>query len=306
MSPLVLVPCSYRKTLPVAEGLRGRDLQGLPAHVQASVWRDRLKEARPRLPVRTLYKGGAWSMAREAAATAARYGGSACVVSAGLGMARLEDMAPGYDITFAAGSPDIIPGGTSPEARANWWLALDGASALDATIRGGPYDALLVALPETYLDAVAPSLAPVIALLGANRVSVLTSKLTPFSRRYLAGCWVPVMADQTTALRGNAGQSTLAALLYVLRDSPADADLTRPAVEERLGLLARRGTPLYPKRDRLGGDHARGWIDAAIGSDDPPRSASEALRRYRQQGFAFEQKAFHRLFAEVAEATEVL
>ena len=301
MPPLVLVPCSSGKTLPIVDGLRGRALLDLPSDQQASTWTTRIAEARPRVPVRTLYKGGAWTLAREAAVAASRRNGAAYVVSAGLGLAAFDALAPGYDITFTAGSPDLIPGGTSPDARASWWRALAGPTALERARSSGPHDVLLVALPEAYLEAVAPSLVEVIATLGVDHVSVFASKLSPFARRYLSECWVPVTADQTTPLRGNAGQSSLSALLHALQTLPADAPMTRPAVLELLSQLARRDTPLYPKRERLGRAHAVAWITAAIASGRPPISASEALRRYRDAGYAYEQKAFHLLFAEVAE-----
>lgn len=301
MPPLVLVPCTSSKTQPIEDGLRGRALQALASEQQSSTWLSRVAEARLQVPVHSLYKGGAWTLAREAAAAAGRRGGAAYVVSAGLGLAAFDALAPGYDITFTAGSPDIIPGGASAEARAAWWQALAGPGALERALAGGPHDVLLVALPEAYLEAVAPSLAELIASLGLDHVSVLASRLTPFSRRYLSDCWVPATADQTTLLRGNAGQSALTALLYVLQNLPPDQPMTRPAVTELLSQLARRDTPLYPRRERLGRAHAVAWIDAAIASGRPPLSASEALRRYRDAGFAYEQKAFHLLFAEVAE-----
>jgi hypothetical protein len=301
MPPLVLVPCTSSKSLPVADGLRGRELHVLASDEQASTWRSRVAEARPRVPVRSLYKGGAWTLAREAAAVATRRGGAAWVVSAGLGLISLDSLAPGYDLTFTAGNPNIIPGGASPEARAIWWRGLAGPAALHHARTSGPYRALLVALPGAYLDAIAPSLAEVVGAFGSDRVSVLSSRLSRFSRQYLSECWVPVTADQTTTLRGNAGQSALSALLYALQTLPADVPITRPALAELLGQLARRTAPLYPRRERMGRAHAVAWIDNAIASGRPPISASEALRRYRDGGFAYEQKAFHVLFKEVAE-----
>lgn len=301
MPPLVLVPCTSSKTQPIADGLRGRALQALAPEQQSSTWSSRVAEARPRVPVRSLYKGGAWTLAREAAAAARRRGGAAYVVSAGLGLAAFDALAPGYDITFTAGSPDLIPGGASPDARASWWRALAGPTALERARSSGAHDVLLVALPEAYLEAVAPSLVEVIAKLGCDHVSVFASRLTPFAHKYLSECWVAVSADQTTTLRGNAGQSALSALLHALQTVPDDAPMTRPTIQELLARLARRDTPLYPKRERRGRAHAVAWIAAAIASGRPPISPSEALRRYRDAGFAYEQKAFHLLFAEVAE-----
>lgn len=300
MPPLVLVPCSSSKTLPADEGLRGRTLRELPEDQRATVWLRRTSEARPRVPVRSLYKGGAWALARDVAAAANRRKGAAWVVSAGLGLAAFDAPAPGYDITFTAGSADLVPGGASPEARSSWWRTLAGPAALRRAMRSGPHDALLIALPEAYLEAIAPSLAEVITSLEADHISVLASRLTPFSRRYVSEFWVPISADQTTVLRGNAGQSSLSALLHALQTMPADLPMTRPVVQELLGQLVRRDTPLYPKRQRLGRPHVVAWIDAAIASGTPPISASKALRRYRDAGFAYEQKAFHLLFAEVA------
>lgn len=289
MSPLVLLPCSSGKTLAVAEPLRGRALRDVDAGERAATWRERVSAAHPRKPVRELYKGGAWTIARDAADAAVRREGAARVVSAGLGLPMLEDEAPGYDITFTAGSPDLIPGGAAPEARASWWQALAGEDALLRALEARSHAVLLVALPEAYLEAVAPSLSSAIERLGPDRVSVLASQLSPFARRHLASSWVRVTADRTTTLRGNAGQTVLSALLYILETLPADEALTRPAVQRLLERLERRDTPLYPRRQRLGREHTAHWIRAAIASGNPPRSASEALRRYRDEGFAYEQ-----------------
>lgn len=303
MPPLVLVPCSSGKTLPIADGLRGRALSELPADQRVRTWQKALAGARRHVPVRDLYKGGAWTIAREAAVAASCRGGAAYVVSAGLGLAAFDTPAPGYDITFTAGSPDIIPEGASAPARATWWSALAGPAALERAQRSGPFDVVLVALPEAYLEAVAPSLVGLITTLGVEHVSVFASRLSPFARQHLSKCWVKVTADQTTTLRGNAGQSALSALLHALQTLPADAPMTRPTIHHLLSQLTPRDTPLYPKRERLGCAHATAWIASAVASTSPSLSASEALRRYRDEGFAYEQKAFHRLFAEVAENT---
>ncbi len=301
MLPLLLVPCCSSKSLPAAGGLRGRALADLPPEHQAERWKATLNQAHTRVPVRDLYKGGSWALAREVAANITRRGGEARVVSAGLGLVALRDLAPGYDITFTAGSPDLIPGGSSGEARAAWWSALSGHEALRSVMVKGKLEALIVALPGAYLDAVAPSIGEICRWVGEERVCVVASRLSPFSQKHIGKAWVPIAADQTTLLRGNAGQSTLSALLHALECLGENAPLTRPAIEDVLSQLARRETPLYPKRERRGLTHARQWIGTAIASGTPRLSASEALRRYRQEGFAYEQKAFHRLFAEIAE-----
>jgi hypothetical protein len=302
MPLLVLVPCSSGKTLPIKDGLRGRMLRDIPSEQRTGTWRTGIAAAQPRVEVRQLYKGGAWSIAKDIAAAAAqRHGGTTLVVSAGLGLVAIDSLAPGYDITFTAGSPDEIPGGNSPAARVRWWQELAGPEALEAALSSGHYNQVLAALPEAYLEAVAPCIAKVMLRLGVDNVSVLASSLTHFTKLHLSDCWVKVAASKTTGFRGNAGQSQLSAALYTLQALPVGAPPTRDAVQALIDQLVSRASPLYPKRERLGREHAVTWLNAAFTSGDSPESASEALRRYRKAGFAYEQKAFHQLFAEVVE-----
>jgi len=249
--------------------------------------------------VRDLYKGGAWALALVGAQFAVARGGAVRIVSAGLGLAELNEQAPGYDITFSEGNPNTVPGGGSFDSRASWWRAIGGCDALNACVERLQPSSVLVALPAGYLDAVAPTLRAIADRMGDDLVCALACKPSARARDLLAPNIIPVKAAQTTTLQGNAGQAPLSALAYVLAGTEGAGCLDRRFVEERLAQLATRDTPLYPKRQRVGPDHAADWITKALGSPQPPASASEALRRYRAAGFALEQKHFHGIFANV-------
>lgn len=302
MPPLLLVPCTASKTLPAGPELQGRSLGDLPESDRARIWRERIASANPRVAVRDLYKGGAWSLAREAAALIASQGGAVRVVSAGLGLVELADAAPSYDITFSGGTSDSIPGDGTPAARCAWWKGLGGDRAFRMVLAETVPSSVLVALPPAYLDAVAPCLSTVIETLGTSRVSVFACSASPWARRFISASLVRVRADHTTALRGNAGQASLSALLHVVGQTPASTLLDRPFVESQLALTTARIDPLYPKRMCVGPEHAAAWIEAALRSAVPPGSASQALRRYRDEGYGLEQKHFHRIFDAILEA----
>jgi hypothetical protein len=302
MRPLLLVPCTNLKRLAAHPDLQGRSLAALAPSERVAAWRYRVANSSPRVEVADLYKGGGWSIVQRISSVLRENGGEIGVVSAGLGFAKFSETAPGYDLTFTRGLPDSIPDCRTGQDRADWWSGCGGHEKLLSYEEHVHPQIVVAALPPAYIDAVAPTLGTLAAHLGSERVLVLASGASRFARAHVGASLIEVDARQVVACGGTVGQITLSALQHVLERSVATGRLDRHAVEQHLQELPVQSGPVYPVRDRLGREHLRIWLTSALASGAPPQSASEALRRYRNEGFAFEQKAFHREFAEMVQA----
>ncbi len=303
MPPLILVPCTASKWLPANDVGKGRSLAGKSLGEAADTWTQTMAEASPRVPVRALYKGASWALSRRIAAACAAWGGRVSVVSAGLGLASLEDTAPGYDITFSASSPDTVPGGGTPAGRAAWWRALGGDSAIVGAFVEGNHDSLVLALPADYLDAVAPVVPALAGRIGEDKVTVLGCSASPYSRALIGRWWLRADPGRLRSVGGTVANAPLVALVHILESTPSLGPFTLAMATARLQQLP-PGVEVYPRREHRGRGHAASWISERLIEPDPPASASEALHRYRAAGFACEQKAFHELFrAAIAQPT---
>ena len=302
MTLLVLVPCTASKRLLAPPELRRRALHGVSVPTVASDWLGRIRGACECVPAHTLYKGGGWSQAIRAQRAAIARGGHAKVVSAGLGLVDWDQRVPPYDMTFTGGNADTVPGGETAEGRAAWWDAIGGPDKLEDVMMDGGHDLVIAALSDGYVDAVTPALVRIAGRLGAERVIVLACGVSPFARAQLGGAWIQLEAARMRHLGGTVGNAALVALNHVLSTLPVDEPVTAAAVRNCIDALP-APVALYPKRTRLGSEHAVRWLQVALASEGAPTSASGALRRYRNEGFALEQKAFHRLFDDIRMVT---
>lgn len=296
---VVLVPCSQTKSLDPNELQISKVVSGLAGgtpEATANRWRALRAKMEIRTPVRDLYRGGAWKLALEAVdLTQERCPVDPYVVSAGLGLARFDEQAPGYDATFTPGSASSVPGSESPNGRARWWNLIGGELSLrDAIMR--PDVRVVAALSRGYVDAVGRVLAD-LRRAAPERLVVLCCALTSSARDQLRDSAVRVEARKTRAAAGNAGQAPLSALRWLSERILRPEDWTPSSVRTLLEDMPVLDGPVYPSRQRMGDGHALEWLGRSLRSANPPKTASEALRRYRGEGFALEQRRFHGLFA---------
>src|SRR5215213_9118238 len=117
----IVVTCTDRKSLRVADGARVRSLPNLDLPERHQVWRERLRLSGERRALTSLYAGEAWSRTSHllAAASSAGFDPSLWVVSAGLGLVPATFEGPAYSATFTPGHADSV-GATSQES-AHWW-----------------------------------------------------------------------------------------------------------------------------------------------------------------------------------------
>jgi len=74
---------------------------------------------------------------------------------------------------------------------------------------------------------------------------------------------------------------------------------TQPLRQRAALLLPPDAPPLYPRRERQTTEEVRTWLLARLEGPDAPRSATAALRQFRNSGRGFEQKRFHKVFQDI-------
>jgi hypothetical protein len=265
---------------------------GLSREETVRAWKRAIENAEDCTSVARLYKGGYWSTTRSIVQDfPGQFRGF--VASAGVGLKEVRDQVPAYGATFNPGSKDSIPDAESEEGRRWWWEQLGGSEKLkNLAAQGGK---LAVALPGHYLDVAIPDLLYVRDILGDNKVTVFTTDDDAIDQ--LGPSAVRLDARMSRVLGGPVGHVTVRALNHVLRNIETPGKIT-PDRAEALLKDVQRAAPkeLFPKRKRQTETEVADWILRAMSAPYPPTSASAGLRRYRDDGFAVEQKRFGRLF----------
>ncbi|MED5370933.1 MAG: hypothetical protein VX899_07980 [Myxococcota bacterium] len=292
----LLLACTDSKRFPPAPGLRMEANVAKPLLETRKAWKAALRGSEPVSRAGKLYKGGYWTAATRARIDAA-VPIKTLVVSAGLGLVDVQDWVPSYAATFTPGTPDSIPGAGNSGASRLWWSGLGAADRFKREVTGQPDPRVIAALPTRYLDAAQPALADFVRVHGHERLAVLggvggKSQFPEFEQS-----WVALDLRMVHKLGGTAGQLTARALRWVCDqlDSPASAN---PDNLRRLlaPLVDPDAPPLYPKRKKRTPEEVEAWILRAWSQKTPPTSATAALRRFRAEGNAFEQKRFSSIY----------
>lgn len=281
---VVVASCSNSKTLPAAPTLLLRDLAGRSDRCRE--WSRRLCLARPRLPLRSLYKGQQWQAylaLEEAARTIRGVAVDLWVVSAGIGLHAATAEAPGYGATFSAG-PDAV--GTSLASKQSWWKTLRSRNdAPTFTELRSRYDEMLIVLSPPYLQVVAPEL----VLLDDDGVAIVTSASTGHPREISSRGLPAAVGGSALTLNQRAAERFLG-----LNRTGSLGDLTAQARWDEWA------TPLRSQRtferNRLDDASVTEFIRRRM--DEAPAPASRLLRRLRDSGFACEQGRFGRIYRE--------
>lgn len=279
----ILAACTQSKRGPIALCLGDFLADNRP--FSAGEWRAAIDTAPERLPLRRLYKGGYWKAVQDLRKDS---GAAVHVVSAGLGLLSDEQVAPPYNATFASGDANSVPDANSVEGRRRWWMTLGGSDALRAVS-----DSLIVVLPTSYLAVVLPDL----LARGAGRDWVFTT--VPTRLGGLEASAIPVNARMAAKLGVNVTGLLPAAARFAMRRA---SDRTT-AVDALHSLVDDPAARFYPKRTKLADGDVALWIRSALAGESPPSSASAALVKFRDAGFALEQKRFHRVFAAVVDGS---
>ena len=284
---LVLAACtqSKRGAVSAARQMRAHRAGTSVAEIHRS-WSSSLP-AEGRRPLRNLYKGSYWS---HVTSLSDSLNARLLVVSAGLGLSRAEEVHAPYSATFSPGNEDSVPGAETPRGRRLWWNELGGSHALRTALAS---EQTIVVLPNRYLEVVAADLAASkdrLLIFAASAPEALSSRVVTLESRMVR------------PLKTNVGALAPAAARHLLSSTPSPwaPSALRTAAK---ALVPSAAPPLYPVRERQTEEQVRDWLKTLAATSTLPSSATAALRLFRNDGRAFEQKRFHRLYHSVVSET---
>lgn len=286
----VVVTCTDRKTLVPPPPLHVRSVSGRRIESRLDRWIRRVDSASVRKDLGALYKGEAWQMSLELTRVAAAKGFKVdtLVVSAGLGMRNISDLAPAYSATFSPGHPDSV-GPTWHEATEWWNGLLERTPGPQLGVARGP---TVLVMSEAYARVTNSDL---IALGGSGAPATIFG-----GWRDVPGIY-RVASDAT--LRGVLGgtcsslNQRMAVKWLEMASSAATLGDAGHWRRWRRWTAESRHREVYD-RTVLTDHQVEKWVRRAR-HRDPGLSASRALRLLREEGFACEQRRFASLFRVV-------
>ncbi len=292
----VVVTCTERKTPSPAAHMQVRTLDTPIAHsaARAAEWIDRVRSqpALARVELHKMYQGEAWAQAKLLAQEAASkgYDVQVLVASAGLGLQHIESLAVPYSATFAMNHVDSVATNTS-HARA-WWKQITSALGTGTLAAATGHRGLLV-LSESYAKAMHDDLSALgerggdlLMIGGAGEVVGIPRIPSDRSLR-------PALGGTTTSVTLRIARSWLS----VTRLSPTQlVPLHDPDSERHWKQWAHsvRREEIY-NRTRTDDTLISSLINEMLAADQS-LSATRALRRLRDSGFACEQGRFRELY----------
>lgn len=311
-SPLVIVGCTDRKSLPVSSGLKLRNLPTRLSVEEASLnWIDRYaEESKSNSPVqlRDLYQGEYWKVALS-------LGGQydTLVASAGIGMHRLSDVGIGYTATFTRGVEDSVSRfstTSSSDPRQRWWASLHTKKGPGWTTwmeecapkRGRR--TVLLAVSEGYQSALANDLieisndwANVIVVSGSKPIDELT--VAPRITHVQVGQQLRMLLGGSTPCVGVRFVGDFLESATTWNGESAHVHLEK--LNRRYQRLSPDGKlPLINRTPFSNDQEVVNWIQATIKRHHMTHpTKSNLLRLLRDEGRACEQKRFGDLFERV-------
>lgn len=310
----VIVTCTKRKSVDIPDRLKFRRVRKASIAMKVDLWRRRLESARvDSVPVRDIYSGDHWSIARSME-NAPSFRGARVqlwVASAGYGLVALDDPLKPYSATFSREHPDSIGTKSAGDDRSStyrsWWELMsnwDGpARCRPRTIAeiaaNNPNAPLLVIASDNYLTAVENDLQHALAELrdpdllsifsaGCKSLNGLAEHLVPYDARLQN-----VVGGALRSLNMRAARKAIA---ECRRSLP-----TLPVLRKKFTRLERDLPELERiEREPMTDTEAKRFIIQEL-RKNPDACHTPLLRKLRDGGQACEQKRFARLFREVRE-----
>lgn len=326
LSVRLVVACTDRKSAPAAVTLR--TVRHLPLAERLRAWAGLLwaRGAPDCLPVRDLYAGDHWAVARRVSdAPPAGVRVELWVCSAGAGLLGLDDAVRPYSATFAAGSPDSVVSADDADVRrggegaaARWWRGLGGLArrhrrgsptTLAELAACAPGTPIAVAASPRYVDALLPDLLEARGRLRSP--DLLTVFTSGRARSGVLGANVVVCDARLQSVADGAESSLLGGALTTLNVRAAaralatagSTGLRAPAVAQYFArLAARQPAPRRYDRRRVEPAEVAAFVREAL-RRDPAATHTHLLRAFRASGRAFEYTRFRGIFREVVADT---
>ncbi len=305
----LVVSCAKRKTQYPNPSLRlGGINRKFPIERRAIEWIGRLRKCSPgNRPAGELYSGDHWHTVRsildfsEKAMVPVRI----WVCSAGYGLLPIETPLKPYSATFSPGDEDSVCNRSDLRTSLpKWWASIatyrgvhDGPRTIAELARKFSNDFLLVALPQSYLFAVADDLrATVKTVRIAERLAVLS-----------VGGSVPAEVEPNFLVTGAKLQSVAggslgslnARLARILITKLASKPMTLERCKRVLGELSKLAPETVPlARLKMTDDEVVDAIRHYLKAN-PMSSATGLLRRFRESGRACKHSRFVSLYRQI-------
>lgn len=313
----VIVTCTKRKSVEIPDRLKFRRVRKSPIAMKAELWQERLESARvDSVPVRDIYAGDHWSIARSIENVSSYRGAKVqvWVASAGYGLVALDNPIKPYSATFSCDHPDSIGTKTTGDDRTtnyrSWWELManwDGAvrcrpRTITEIAANSPNAPLLVVASDNYLIAIEGDLQNAVGELrdpdllsifsaGCKSLNGLDEHLIPYDAR----------------LQHVVGGALRSLNMRVARKAIAESRRSLPT----LPVLQRKFRRLVREQPDLERIEREPMTDAAVKRFilQELRKQSDAchtplLRKLRDSGQACEQKRFAGLYREVREQAD--
>jgi hypothetical protein len=317
-SPLVIVGCTDRKSLPVHSELSLSSLpKKLTVEEAADRWVNTYKaelKSKHSVQLRHLYQGEYWKIALEIDNSY-----ETLVASAGIGIHRLNESGIGYAATFTQSAADTVLrfGHQSPvSARKTWWNVINGRGGLGSSRWKSQHKpnrgrrTVLVAVSDGYqqalssdLYAIADDWANVIVVSGSKPLELLVTH--PNIDHIQVGQELRMVLGGSTPCIG---------VRFVHDFLASDSKCEAESVQKHLDVLNRRYQRLSPdkklpqisRRPFGSNQEVVHWILGALKRYAATKpSKSRLLRVLRDEGHACEQKRFGDCFDEALAQMEL-
>ena len=307
----VFVTCTSTKRFLPEGNVLLREIAGASIQERFSNWTARIERSRsvPQSAVET-YSGGHWTVVRSMNESFGGVGGAArlWIVSAGYGLISPADAIIPYGATFTPGQPDSVsdPSGASKaEASTAWWrylaqwrppaLSQMAPRSIVEVVLRYPQATNVLVLPPDYFGALLGDLRESFSQIAdPSRLIVLSSD--DRLRTEFPNNSIKIDARLQTHLggaRSSLGVRTVRAILRELEGRAINVESARLAVA---GLLSRYGVAMIYDRTPVADGQVVQFVSDQL-SRNHSLSFTQALRRFRDAGFACEMKRFRRLFS---------
>jgi|GEM_PF-6080498 len=298
---VLLVSCAASKNQLAEPELQMRNVQEDGYDNVLSSWLRSLENVKHRYPAMVLYKGGYWSLIRKILTVQSSW--KTLIVSAGLGLVQDTDFIPGYEATFSTNQLDSIP--SHQEGSSLWFDGIGGTRRFTEYFEQQSDPLLIVVLSHPYLKAIQLCLDWYIDRFGTDALIVLSTESTKRAFPDFIKSWIVLNEKMVHETGGVVGTLNASVLLWYVSQI-GEESISHASMTERIALLSERTASkeslIQKNRTPQTIKQVKQWISRWVQqslNQNQSIAKTRALREYRQEGFACEQKKFGRLFAEV-------
>lgn len=298
---VLLVSCAASKNQLAEPELQMRNIQGDGYDNVLSSWLRSLENVKHRYPALALYKGGYWSLIRKILTVQSSW--KTLIVSAGLGLVQDTDCIPGYEATFSTNQLDSIP--SHQEGSSVWFENIGGIRRFKEYFEQQSASLLIVVLSQPYLKAIQSCLQWYIEHFGTEYLIVLSTESTKRAFPELHKSWIVLNEKMVHETGGVVGTLNASVLLWYVSQMIGEP-ISKASMKEHIALLSEKTASMesliQKNRTPQTIEQVKQWISRWVQQSlrkNHSIAKTRALREYRQEGFACEQKKFGRLFAEV-------